>query len=132
MSLATPCTLLDFNTAQEGETGVTMKVLEALETMRDEVVMWWTSADGGGCLDMYGMTVAEAVAELDSTMPDAYDDTRAGSFSFLPEVWRIRALRDEAGVAGDFEMVANCTAALDGEREAIEEVADALAWAAAQ
>jgi hypothetical protein len=109
-----------------------MNVLEALQTMSDETVMWWTSADGGGSLDCYGMTVAEAVADFDSNMPDAYDDTRAGSFSFVPHVSRICALRDEAGVAGDLDMVQTCTAALDGEREAIEEVADALFWAAGQ
>ena len=41
-----------------------MNVTEALRDYPAAVVGWWTSADGSGCLDMSGATVAEAVAEI--------------------------------------------------------------------
>jgi hypothetical protein len=44
----------------------------------------------------------------------------------------IRALRGEAGQAGDLEMVAICEQALDGDYRALHEVARVIADARAQ
>ena len=53
----------------------TISLTEALRDYPASLVGWWTSADGAGCLDMTGATVAQAVVEMSAQCID--DDQRA-------------------------------------------------------
>jgi len=63
---------------------ISMNVRDALNEYPSAQVGWWTSADGSGCLDMVGATVAEAVAEMLAQCAD--DDDRAGVYAGTLEV----------------------------------------------
>lgn len=98
-------------------------------------VAHWVSKDGQGSMPMEGAPASECLAELLGQCADAEQraDILAGRFELAtPTEEQVTGLRAEAAVAGDLAMVAVCDRALDDDEEALGEVADALAEAAAQ
>lgn len=83
--------------------------------------VWFVSAD----------ELADLGQRLADEQPDAYSHWCAEAGGVEVTFDRIRALKDEAGRAGDLALFDTCLAALDDDRAAMMAVGEALASSAA-